>query len=384
MSAFPLHAAAAAGDLATLQSILDGQPELLDWRNDEGRTALHDAIENGCSPAVEWLVEQGAEIDICAAAILGQVGRVMEWLRHDPALVNDRATGLSPLGWAAFGNQVQSAIALIAAGARMDDMELFCAAMVGHLQVGRCLLERGARAQEVSPKNGATPLHAAASLRYTDRADGFARMLLDFGADPQARDQAGRTPLDLAKQLAEQQASSEADAQGDCPRDYASMIQVLERPTRLVRILRNGTTAEPVVLTDFGRSVIEQSCRNYPVGMSEPDWPCYFQVLGDREVGGGGFKAPPSEGVVEIAYFTTPGEEGRGFATEMARKLMNRAWSIDASLTIAAETLCEENASVRLLRRLGFTQIDTRIDPDEGCPVWHWQLGPEHRVRLGA
>ena len=36
----------------------------------------------------------------------------------------------------------------------------------------------------------------------------------------------------------------------------------------------------------------------------------------------------------------------------------------------------EENASVRLLRRLGFEQTDIRVDPDEGIEVWHWKLRP--------
>ncbi|MFQ5737946.1 MAG: ankyrin repeat domain-containing protein [Acidobacteriota bacterium] len=64
----------------------------LDVRSDEGRTALHDSIEHGRHEIQELLIQAGAEIDICAAAILGRIERVGELLAQDPELVNDRST----------------------------------------------------------------------------------------------------------------------------------------------------------------------------------------------------------------------------------------------------------------------------------------------------
>jgi RimJ/RimL family protein N-acetyltransferase len=145
---------------------------------------------------------------------------------------------------------------------------------------------------------------------------------------------------------------------------------------RLVPILRSGELAEPLQLTEFGRTVIQPTVANYPKGDAEPDWPCFALALGEQAVGGGGYKAPPKDGEVEIAYFTAPEYEGRGYAGQTARLLIARAWRVDPTLTITAETLMEENASVRILRSIGFEQTEVRVDPDEGVEVWHWKLRP--------
>jgi ribosomal-protein-alanine N-acetyltransferase len=62
-----------------------------------------------------------------------------------------------------------------------------------------------------------------------------------------------------------------------------------------------------------------------PVAVDQLRWSGYFVIDEDtREViGSCAFKSPPTaEGVVEIAYFTYPGFEGRGYATAMATKLI--------------------------------------------------------------
>ena len=145
---------------------------------------------------------------------------------------------------------------------------------------------------------------------------------------------------------------------------------------RLVRILRSGELAEPLKLTEFGQTVIQPTIDNYPDGEGEPEWPCYALALDELAVGGGGYKSPPAGGEVEIAYFTAPEFEGRGYAGQTARLLIARAWRTNPTLTVTAETLMEENASVKLLRRIGFEQTEVRVDPDEGIEVWHWKLRP--------
>lgn len=148
-----------------------------------------------------------------------------------------------------------------------------------------------------------------------------------------------------------------------------------EQP-RLVRILRSGELEEPAQLTDFGKSVIEPTLANYPPGDAEPAWPSFMLVECEQAVGGGGFKTAPQHGEVEIAYFTSPEFEGRGYAGQTASLLIERARAFNPRLTVTAETLMEENASVRILRRLGFEQTEVRIDPDERIEVWHWKLRP--------
>jgi RimJ/RimL family protein N-acetyltransferase len=93
-------------------------------------------------------------------------------------------------------------------------------------------------------------------------------------------------------------------------------------------------------------------------------------------VGVCGYKGPPDpDGAVEIAYFTLPMYEGRGYATAMAALLTARAGTPPPARTVRAHTLPERNASVRILEKLGFTHLGQVVDPEDG-PVWRWERAP--------
>jgi RimJ/RimL family protein N-acetyltransferase len=112
-----------------------------------------------------------------------------------------------------------------------------------------------------------------------------------------------------------------------------------------------------------------------PGGPPTP-WGGYLAVaeLGNRVVGAGGFKqAPDADGAVEIAYFTFPGEEGRGVATALAMALVDVARTAGSGVAVVrAHTLPERDASCRVLEKARFHQTGTVIDPDDG-PVWRWE-----------
>src|ERR1035441_550372 len=78
-----------------------------------------------------------------------------------------------------------------------------------------------------------------------------------------------------------------------------------------------------------------------------PEWFGYLVVEGETRqlVGTCSLKGPPVEGVVEIAYFTFPGREGRGIGTEMARFLVERAQTLRDVTAVIAHTAAEPNAS---------------------------------------
>lgn len=107
------------------------------------------------------------------------------------------------------------------------------------------------------------------------------------------------------------------------------------------------------------------------VGYVEP-WVGYIAVLDGTPVGGGAFVGPPKDGCVEIAYFTLPEHQGQGFAGQIAGGLVAIARAHNPAVHIKAFTLMEENASVRILRRLGFTTMGTAHDADAG-EVWEWR-----------
>ncbi len=108
------------------------------------------------------------------------------------------------------------------------------------------------------------------------------------------------------------------------------------------------------------------------VGFDEP-WICYLALADGTPVGTCGFKSPPGDGRIEIAYFTFPLCEGRGFASAMAAELVAIARQHRPPVVVAAQTLPERNASHRVLEKLGFRHVDTIDHPEDGT-VWEWQL----------
>ena len=77
--------------------------------------------------------------------------------------------------------------------------------------------------------------------------------------------------------------------------------------------------------------------------------------------------------MAEIAYGIAPGYDGRGYATEVAKALIEFA-SLDARVkSIRAHTLTETNASTRVLEKCGFQKIGEAVDPENNLVVWRWE-----------
>jgi RimJ/RimL family protein N-acetyltransferase len=104
------------------------------------------------------------------------------------------------------------------------------------------------------------------------------------------------------------------------------------------------------------------------------EWFGYLVVEGESQQLAGvcSFKGPPVEGVAEIAYFTFPGFEGRGIATEMARFLFARAGESPRVSSVIAHTLAERNASTRVLEKIGMTFAGD--EEEDGTALWRWEF----------
>lgn len=129
-------------------------------------------------------------------------------------------------------------------------------------------------------------------------------------------------------------------------------------------------------VADVVHSVVGRTLVAPPVSVGELHWGGYFVVdeATHEVVGSCAFKAPPTDdGSVEIAYFTYPGFEGRGYATAMASQLIALARTSSAVRQIIAHTLPETNASTRVLQRAGMTFVGEVMDPHDGR-VWRWQV----------
>ncbi len=145
---------------------------------------------------------------------------------------------------------------------------------------------------------------------------------------------------------------------------------------RLVAILADGVTAVPVELPADFAEILTATAAMYRSTGFEPPWIGYIAMHDDEPVGTCAFKCAPEDGKAEIAYFTFPDFENRGFATAMARQLVDMARAAVPSIVVTAQSLPVKNFSNRILENLGFRQVGTAMDADAG-EVWEWQLPKE-------
>nr|WP_294948771.1 GNAT family protein [uncultured Mucilaginibacter sp.] len=103
-----------------------------------------------------------------------------------------------------------------------------------------------------------------------------------------------------------------------------------------------------------------------------PPWISYYAEENGQLVGCGGFKGKPTNGQVEIAYYTFPDYEHKGVGGRMCRELVALAQQADSSITITARTLPGENHSTQILKKNNFELAGTIMDEEDG-EVWEWK-----------
>ncbi len=193
-----------AGNQAAVADLLAQNPALLKTRGEKGISAVLTAAYYHEPAIADWLVSQGAPLDIFEACAVGAVGEVERLLDKYPELVNAVALdGFQPLGLAAFFGHADLVTLLLRRGSKpgsaaqneMRVTPLHSAAAGRHTDIARLLLEGGAPVGAKST-GGFTPLHSAAQNGNEE----LVRLLLEHGADPHAASDAGKTPADLARE----------------------------------------------------------------------------------------------------------------------------------------------------------------------------------------
>jgi ankyrin repeat protein len=168
------------GDAAAVAEAVAADPSLVTWRDPQGISPLMWAIYTGQTTIRNFLLvqiaNQGIPLDLFEAAALGDPAEIAAALEPAPTdlIQLNPTSGLqdySPDGWTA----------------------LHLAAAFGTPAAVRLLLDLGAKVDAVSTNPQANqPLHAALAL---GRNPETVQMLLDAGADPNARQVAGFTAI---------------------------------------------------------------------------------------------------------------------------------------------------------------------------------------------
>ena len=158
-----------SGDGDRVAELLRRDPSLLSAKGPNGVSAVLLAMYHGKPDIAQLFIERGATLDLHEAAATGHIERLRELAT--PENVNTAgADGFQPLGLACY---------------------------FGHRDVAEFLMSLGADVKLASENTmRVQPIHAATARRSLE----IVRLLLENGADPNACQQMGYTPLDAARQ----------------------------------------------------------------------------------------------------------------------------------------------------------------------------------------
>jgi uncharacterized protein len=193
------------GDRDTVERMLSSDPALARAKDANGVSAVLLSHYHGKTDVSRALLARRPALDVFEAAAVGDAERVRVLLAKDRSLANAWSPdGFFPLGLAAFFKRPM---------------------------VAKILIEHDADPRMASKPAGFTPLHSAVADDAGTEVKELVRMLLDAGADPNARSASGGTPLHTAgftgnvpvtEMLLAAGADPEAtDAKGLTPLDHA-------------------------------------------------------------------------------------------------------------------------------------------------------------------
>lgn len=156
----------AHGNFSTVKELLEKYPSMVNANASWNETAIGAAAQTGQVEIVNYLLEHGAEYDICTAAMLGSLSCIEDFLKEDENLIHASGAHGIPI--------------------------LYFPVIHAHTKIADYLLQHGADINAASPM-GITPIHAAVMFKQL----GMARWLLDHGAEPNPVYD-GKTPLAMA------------------------------------------------------------------------------------------------------------------------------------------------------------------------------------------
>lgn len=262
-------AACATGNVETLRRMLRDNPTLVRERTPEGSTALHLAVRHpealtlligsGADPNVRDAGDNASPLHFAAAAGLIESVRILLDAGADVHGAGDLHKG-DVIGWAARQGNDAVLDLLLARGARHH---IFSAMATGDLALVRRVIDESpdalSRRRSVF-ENVHTALHAAIAppdgLGFLAGAPNhqLLQLLIDRGADVNATDNKGRTPLALAMLRGDREAMRMLNAAGAVEPDVATIAG--DRPD-VAALAQTITKSEPMFLVSDMRATVQ-------------------------------------------------------------------------------------------------------------------------------
>jgi ankyrin repeat protein len=198
--------AARNGDSEAVSRMLDLGANINE-KTSKGKTALMLAAAGGFTDTVKLLIERGADVKIrdnydttalIAAATSGHPDAAALLMKHGADPTFKDTSGGSALSNATFFGHTKAVVAMLnnmpELSPEVGNELLMLAAGLGHRKIAAALLEKGVSPNATGIKKR-TALMAAVAF---DKVE-LVKMLLEQGADINARDEAGATALQVAQ-----------------------------------------------------------------------------------------------------------------------------------------------------------------------------------------
>jgi [ribosomal protein S5]-alanine N-acetyltransferase len=138
-------------------------------------------------------------------------------------------------------------------------------------------------------------------------------------------------------------------------------------------IPESGISSNPILSTLECLNILEVYRTYYPKIGFELPWIGYFIINDGIAVGTCSFTGKPKDNRVEVAYYTFPAYERKGYATWACRELVRIAKAHKPDVIVTAKTAPEENPSTTILRKNNFKHDGIAEDEEIG-PAWYWIL----------